>query len=349
MYSEITEGEAKLLVPEGKISKKLPVFYNPVMKQNRDISVLFLNSIDQADMQLGLPLAGSGVRGIRHLVELKKGKVRNVDFNDINPEATNLIQKNLELNHISGEVHQKDANEFLLCSKGFDYIDIDPFGTPNPFLDCAIKRLSRCGILAVTATDTGPLCGTYPNVCKRNYWAKPSRTEVMHEAGLRILIRKIQLVAAQYDRALTPVLSYAKNHYMRVYFKSKKKKTMADELIKQHDYVTTPSKETAGPLWTGKLFDPVLVEEMKRQNKYEDNVKFLDILEQESKIDNLFFFDIHTIMKREKLHSNPRKRNLIQKIKEEGYNASETHFAGTAVKTDMPYENFLQALKTSSP
>ncbi|MCU0373510.1 MAG: ATP-binding protein, partial [Ignavibacteria bacterium] len=42
---------------------------------------------------------------------------------------------------------------------GFDYIDIDPFGSPCPFLDAAIKRLSRGGILAVTATDTSALAG----------------------------------------------------------------------------------------------------------------------------------------------------------------------------------------------
>ena len=42
----------------------------------------------------------------------------------------------------------------ILHSKGFDYIDLDPFGSPNIFLDSAVKRLGRNGILAVTATDT---------------------------------------------------------------------------------------------------------------------------------------------------------------------------------------------------
>ena len=36
----------------------------------------------------------------------------------------------------------------------FDYIDIDPFGSPNPFLAAAIGRITRNGIVAVTATDT---------------------------------------------------------------------------------------------------------------------------------------------------------------------------------------------------
>ena len=56
-----------------------------------------------------------------------------------------------------------------LESAGFDYIEIDPFGSPTDFLESSIVRLSRRGILAVTATDTAPLCGTYPNTCKRKY------------------------------------------------------------------------------------------------------------------------------------------------------------------------------------
>ena len=71
-------------------------------------------------------------------------------------------------------------------STGFDYIDVDPFGSPNPFLDAAIKRIARDGILAVTATDTAPLCGTYTNACRRKYWAVPLRNELMHEIGIRI-------------------------------------------------------------------------------------------------------------------------------------------------------------------
>lgn len=346
---EITEGQTKLFVPTGKVSKKLPVFYNPVMKLNRDLSILLINSFPMDDMQIGLPLAGSGARGVRLLVESKKGKIRNMHLNDLNPEAIRTIRENLELNHVTADVHQKDANEFLIQSSGFDYIDIDPFGTPNPFLDTAVKRLSRCGILAVTATDTSALCGTYKNVCRRNYWAEPTRTEVMHEAGLRILIRKVQLIGAQYERALTPIFSYAKDHYMRVFFKSKKKKSMVDEIIKQHKTVITPSGENAGPLWTGALLDSELVQEMSRINRDEKNIKFLETLAQESKIGTIFFHDIHAIIKREGFSKNPRKSILIESIRKAGYRASETHFAGTAIKTDMPYDEFLRLLSPSSP
>ena len=60
----VQEESAKLEISEGKLTKKLPVFYNPVMKFNRDISVLLLNSIENIDMQIADPLAGSGIRSM---------------------------------------------------------------------------------------------------------------------------------------------------------------------------------------------------------------------------------------------------------------------------------------------
>ena len=79
----ITEEYAKIKIStEKKISKKLPVFYNPVMKLNRDISILLLNSVSNKDMQIALPLAGSGIRGVRFFQELKKSKIKNISIND---------------------------------------------------------------------------------------------------------------------------------------------------------------------------------------------------------------------------------------------------------------------------
>src|SRR3989344_2036986 len=181
MKTIIEEGLAKINIENKKIvSKNMEVFYNPIMSLNRDISVLLLNSLDKKNMQIADPLAASGIRGIRFLKELNKNKIRKIYINDIDKNAVKSIKENLKLT-------------------GFDYIDIDPFGTPNPFLDAACKRLAREGIMAVTATDTSALAGTYPQACIRKYWAVPKKDAIMHETGLRILIRKIQLVGAQYE------------------------------------------------------------------------------------------------------------------------------------------------------
>ena len=333
MYKVINEGEAKIKTPVGKISKKLSVFYNPVMEYNRAMSIQVLNSVEDKKMQIGLPLAGSGVRGVRFILELDKNKIENIGFNDKNDKAFKLMEENLKLNKIRKTrkilIKNQDANEFLLQSKGFDYIDIDPFGSPNPFLDSAIKRLARCGILAVTATDTGCLCGTYPRTCKRKYWAIPLRNEIMHEIGLRILIRKVQLIGAQYDRALTPIFSYAKDHYFRVFFRSKKGKKKVDEILRKHQML-----EQSGPMWMGQLWDGKLVDKMSGD-------KFLEKIKEESKINAVGFYDIHALAKRYKLKI-PKKEVLVKRIRKKGFKVSETHFSKTGLRSDIKLKELLK-------
>ena len=60
MYELVKEGKAKIRIKKtDKISKEMDDFYNPVMKLNRDISVLLLNSIHNKNMQIALPLAAT--------------------------------------------------------------------------------------------------------------------------------------------------------------------------------------------------------------------------------------------------------------------------------------------------
>ena len=96
MYEFVREGKAVIMVKTGKVSKAMGVFYNPIMKLNRDISILLLNSIDRKNMQVALPLAGSGIRGIRFLKELDKGKIKSMSFNDYSTNAVNSIKNNLK-------------------------------------------------------------------------------------------------------------------------------------------------------------------------------------------------------------------------------------------------------------
>jgi len=363
MYELIREGKALIRVPKvSKISKEMEVFYNPIMKFNRDISILLLNSIDKNNLQICDLLAGSGVRSIRFLLELKKKKIKSIIINDYSKEAINSIKKNFQLNKINKnkiKVYNEDANLLLLKSEGFDYIDIDPFGTPNPYLDSAIRRISRGGILAVTSTDTSALAGTYPKACLRKYWAIPLRNELMHEIGLRILIRKVQLIGAQYNKALIPVFSYFKDHYVRVFFKCEKSKEETDNILKQHGMF-----ENSGPIWKGQLWDNKLIEKMNKSNnenplypmvraklkpiKNESNNKiltnFLKIIKEESKINVVGFYDIHSITEKYKIRTIPKKLELIKKIKKAGYKASETHFNGAGIRSDIGLKELLRLI-----
>jgi len=330
MRELIQEGRAKIKVlPSKKISKEMDVFYNPVMKLNRDISVLLLNSINKNKLIIADPLAGSGIRSIRFLLELKKNKIKSISINDYSEKAVRAIKENLQLNKIRKNkkiiiIINDDANFFLLNSRGFDYIDVDPFGSPNFLLNSAVVRLSRSGILAVTATDTSALAGTYPEACLRKYWAKPLKNELMHEIGLRILIRKVQLVGVQFNKALLPIFSYSKDHYMRVFFECRKSKEECDKVLQQHGFF-----QEAGPVWLGNLWDEKLAGKMVKNNKIEENAKFLRIIQDESKINIVGFYDLH------KLRTSIRKDKFIKKIKDKGYKASETHFTGTGIRSNI--------------
>jgi tRNA (guanine26-N2/guanine27-N2)-dimethyltransferase len=228
----VTEGQATITIPdEEKISKDLDIFYNPVMRTNRDLSVLLLLARGKEGLRVCDPLAGSGIRSLRFLKELPDVMIERIIVIDVKKSFPATFKENAQR---SGTVLDRatvtcqEASRVLLDGKVQDYIDIDPFGSPNEFLDAATKRSKRGGVLAVTATDTAPLCGTYPRACRRKYWATPRRDHLMHEYGLRILIRKCQLVAAQYDRALTPVFSYSKDHYFRVFFDVQEGKAKVD-------------------------------------------------------------------------------------------------------------------------
>ena len=364
----VNENKIKINVGkvQNKISKKMEIFYNPTMKFNRDSSIILLNSLQKKKMIIGMPLSGSGIRGLRFLKELKKGIINEIYFNDYKEDFELILKKSLRLNKIKKDnnkiiISKKDANLFILENNGFSYIEVDPFGSPNPFLDSAVRRISREGVLAITATDTSALAGTYPKACARKYFAKPLRNYLMHEIGLRILIRKIQLIGAQYEKALVPIFSYSKDHYYRIFFRSEKGKKKVDEVLKQHQYFLIDKKlkfeaskfnskekeslkerkEYAGPLWIGKLFDDKLIRNMKKE-KYtkvigienKEDVKFFEMLCEETKVDILGFYDIPEIMKRYKIKDGIKLDKLTEKLKKNKFKVARTHLSKQGIKTD---------------
>ncbi len=342
-------------MPEKDPTKKMEVFYNPVMRSQRNITLTLLNAVANTRMNIADPLAGSGIRSLRFLKELGERKCNHLFVNDVKEHfphtfKTNALINKLSLRNVS--LFSEDASEFLMnrihdkkkpegfCGY-FDYIDLDPFGTPNPFLTAAIARIARKGILAVTATDTAALSGTYPSVTLRKYWATSLRNVMMHETGLRILIRKVQLIGVQFEKALIPVLGYHKDHYFRVFFRVEKGKEYCDALMKQHQYLLfNPSTlgwitsrynkdpgytQYAGPLWTGPLQDKALVKKMRAKNKYPEEQKFLGLLAGEK--DCVGFYDIHALAKKHHLPV-PGFETLLQKLA-----GTRTHFSPYGIKT----------------
>ncbi len=344
-----------LTMPEGDVHAGMEIFYNPVMISNRNISIALLQARNKTDQRICDPLAGSGIRSARFLKELPQEIIKELIINDVKPDFEknfkDLCQKNnIQLNQSQVIIHSTDANQLILTEKGFDYIEIDPFGTPNPFLSAAINKITRGGILAITATDTAALTGTYPKVTKRKYWAKSLKNYSMHETGLRILIRKIQLLGIQFDKCLTPILSYHKEHYFRIYFESSKGKEKCDAIIQEHQYFlwcrtclthTTSQSNTktccqkemeyAGPLYTGLIQNQTLLSTMVEQNKFPEEKDFLQRIEGEAKQD-IGFYDVHELARTLKI--DPPRLDLILKATQ----GVRTHFSDTGIKTNIPLE-----------
>ncbi len=353
-YEIINEGKTKFYAPLGKISKKLPVFYNPAKEFDRDISILFLRATGKEKV-LDL-LAASGARGLRLAKEAKA----KVWFNDINKEAVKLIKKNAKLNKITPiKISNNRANELMATMKEkFDFIDIDPFGSPINFISQAIPRLAKDGILAVTATDTAPLFGVYPWTCFRKYGSFSLKTKFSHEIGIRILAKAVIELGAKQNISLKPIFAHATQHYYRIYFQSKRshvKEILQDigfiyycpkckrrfaTKFEMHEKCKCGNKLSfAGPLYIGNLWDSKLIKTMislenpkyiKQMTKKHE--KFLNRLLEESKINVPYFYEVGELGWEDK-----KLDEVVKELKKEGFKASRTHFSGKGIRTNYSF------------
>lgn len=377
----VEEGLTKIQFPEfDKISSDAPVFYNPHMELNRDISILALQTFQkQEDRNINICdlFGGSGIRGVRYKNEIDG--VGHVFINDISETANEYERHNVELNNLKDiEIFQHDASMFLRMHRGeFDVIDIDPFGTPSPFLDSAGYCSRRNSLLFVTATDTSALCGTYKEPCIRKYNAKPYKSEYCHETGIRILAGFVALTLAKYSKSIEVKLSHSTEHYMRLYIEVKKGSKKSDECLKNIGYIShckhclyreenkglatsTPNicpecgekLIQAGPLWLGEIQNEEFISKMivesenKKLNTKEDVLKLLESCRIEAK-SPATFYDVHKICKILKI-SAPKLDLVFGNLEKEGFEAVKTHFNPLGIKTNAPLKKIKEIIKTLS-
>lgn len=377
----VNEGLVSIKIPVfDKVSAKAPVFYNPVMELNRDLSVLALQVYrdnQNDDVKICDAFGGSGIRGIRYAREISG--IEDVVITDLNPLAVKYTCDNIESNGLDNvRVYKEDANILLRKCRGkFDVVDIDPFGTPAPFVESAATSLKSGGLLCVTATDTSALCGTYKEPCIRKYGAMPLKTEYCHENGLRILIGFIARTFAKYKKFITPVFSHSTEHYLRVYLEVGRGAKNTDKSLKYLGYIAHCDKclyrmtisgitphipdecpecggviKAGGPLWLGKIQDSEYIKNMqdllplKSIGTYNNSLKLLERCYEESE-GPVTFYDVHKICKVLKI-SAPRFSSILEELLKAGYFASRTHVKPTGIKTDAPIEeikNIILSLK----
>jgi tRNA (guanine26-N2/guanine27-N2)-dimethyltransferase len=355
---KIREGKVEVFVYESKkISSEMKVFYNPVMRFNRNISVAAIATFQKeiGEIRICDALSATGIAGIRYAKEVEG--VKEVWLNDKNPCAVELIKKNLELNGLKDcIVTQKDANE-LLSEHIFTVVDIDPFGTPAPFLDSAARSVFWRGFLCVTATDTAPLCGTYPQACFRKYGIRSIKTDYAKELGLRILISSIILSLARHEKAFYPVFSFYREHWFRVFGKIKRGTGKIEKLLKDFGWVMhcftcgnrifgeiekqcECGKDFAicGPIYLGEFacneFCKKLENELTERRFFEEK-RLVEQVEKEQEF--LFYYDLHWLGKLLR-KSIPKKDKFIEALQDVGFKAELTHFCETAIKTNANFD-----------
>lgn len=365
----IKEGQIRIKIPQfDKVTSKAPVFFNPVMELNRDLSVVALTMYRQLkgdDMTICDAFGGSGIRGIRYAKEIDGVSLAVV--NDLNPLAVKLANENIQQNGLTNvKACREDANLILRKCKGkFDVVDIDPFGTPSPYVESAAASLKAGGLICVTATDTSALCGTYKKPCIRKYGAKPLRNEYCHETGLRILAGFLCRTFSKYKKCLDFQFSHSTEHYMRLYAMIDKGAKNTDESLENLGYIAHCPKclnrqifkgmtpkisidcpdcgevwNVGGPLWCGEMQNSEFLSGMLDMipemeiNQKKEVTKLLEKCLAESDAPPTFY-DIHAICRKLKI-SAPPLEGVINLINDGGYIVTRTHFNPNGLKTDAP-------------
>lgn len=389
----INEGKVQVLVPKLEAygvkpsdyaPARAPVFYNPVMEFNRDLTVLAIQAYQRIlnrEISICEPLTSQGIRGVRFASEVEG--VKEVLVSDINERAYKLAKHNVKINGLEKivKVQHKDANCVLSChaspKKRFDVVDVDPFGTPVPYLDSAMRAIKNHGLLALTATDLAPLCGVHSKACVRKYGGKPLRTEYCHELAIRLLAGCAATLAAKHDIGIRVVFSHSSEHYIRIYAQISYGAKKADESIKQLGYVlhcyNCLHRETtnqlignlqcpecgarmdyAGPLWIGGIIDKAFVESMTRENQsvaFKNSARITKLLAitREEATAHITYYVVDKISRKLGLPS-PSAQAFIGTLIENGFQAVPTHFSTRGIKTNSPalvMQKLLKALVTT--
>ncbi|MFX1518726.1 MAG: tRNA (guanine(10)-N(2))-dimethyltransferase [Promethearchaeota archaeon] len=382
----VTEGNVSFYIPDTAEKEtnfvKSPVFYNPQMELNRDISILAVQVFQeekQRPIRFSEALTGCGVRGIRVALEVQE--IQEVYLNDKSVSAYKLTEENIRVNELQEKVKvsNEDANFFLdkHAARGarFDIIDIDPFGTPVTILDSAVRALKKKeSLLCATATDTAPLCGVYPKACFRKYGGYSLRTKYCHEIAVRLLAGCIIRTAARFSMGTKVRFVHSTDHYVRVYVEADHGDKKADASLErlgflQHCFscgyralvegIITPLAQlcpncklqlsVGGPLFVGQLFDKSFCERMKieAENRQLGTTKrrVMNLLSRiiEEADGPPLYYDVHSLCEELSIRV-PKIESVMNDLEKNGFEVTRTHFKPTALRTDADVEDVKDAL-----
>ena len=348
------------------------VFYNPAMQFSRSFSSLAVGVIGQK-LDILDAFCASGIRGIRYKKENKN--VSKISFLDLSEHAIKITKTNVHKNKIKNGtfISNTFARHFANEKNEYDFIEIDPFGTPAPYLGDALRfSIKKEMYLSLTATDTAVLCGPQAKACLKNYHAKNLNNEFTHETGTRLLIKRVMDIAGENDRGIVPLFSLSNRHYIKLLLKVEKGAEKAYDNLEHIGYISyciscgfrksgkrienncpicKNLMDYAGPLWLGPLHEKKFLRQISVLNKKRNYTHQKEIARTLSFMTNEisfppYFYDLHRECKRIKVSRVPKLDIVIKKLCKKG-TAVRTHFAENGIKTDCTIKEFQKILRTS--
>ena len=389
-FIQITEGQTKLLVPKNSLDEKVPprypAFFNPLARLNRDLSIYIYNIfLDEYEnnknnqITFADAFGGIGSRGLRVAVEVPK--VSKIYINDINELAITAAKESAHLNNAYEKCifSINEVCKFLISrpterNKRFTIVDLDPFGSPSPFIECVLRSVENEGLISITATDTAVLSGIYQNVCLRKYFGLSINNTYSNEVAIRLIISSTALMAARLGISLSPIFVHSNRHYFRVFLKASISNSKANMVFDNLGYIKHCFKcgernfsryyskdlcpicsskfNVAGQLWIGKLFDKIIITNLIKKHfsgdfnndKKNQQIKQIFDISVEELDDMPYYFSVDEIGS--KLRTSPKKLSkIIEEIICSGYRASRTIFRPTGLKTTASMSDILYILK----
>lgn len=377
----IIEGDTKLVVPADSLTSAVPprrpAFFNPNARISRDFSIIAYNAYAKNlnEKSMADALAGVGARAIRAAVEVSN--LDEVYINDANPIAIDMAMESSKLNDIEKKCKfsVNEVCKFLIehSSKGsrFGIVDLDPFGTPAPYIDCTLRAVNDEGLLSITATDTPVLCGIYPDVCTRRYYGRSINVEYGNEIGLRLILGLISMTASRLECGIEPLFVHSTRNYLRVYVRVNVGSQYAEVMPSKLGYIyhcfTCSNRihanindehqicdncrkpmRFAGPLWIENIFDPVFVDEMMLSANEcsvdKKCAKLLSLAREEISLPPTYF-SVDKIAESVKA-TPPTISAIIEKLQSAGFSATRTSLRFTGFKTNAKHREVLDLFRT---
>ncbi|MEA5532639.1 tRNA (guanine-N1)-methyltransferase [Crocosphaera sp. XPORK-15E] len=366
--SLIREGKAQFIVGN--------TFYRSQSKVTRDLGVLAAATYKQSQGELRVldVMTGCGVRSLRYYLE---SGADYVWVNDSNPENQAVIETNLKniLQENKAKITYNNANEiFFDCYNRKDYydlVDVDAFGSPNPYLSTLLWATKIEGLIYLTCTDGRTATGHLPEKSLQVYGSYGRSHPAAQEQALRLLIGSVLQQAATMGLGIKPIFSLFTGQTYRVMMMLLPKINLSldnygflgychqcgeyttvsyAKLGKVSCYHTVEDTiypyTISGAMWLGNLHDQVYLQRMKalaETLEWRERVDLLSMMINELDFPP-YFYTLGEIGRRGKLDL-PKRSQLIERLQTKGYRAAPTHINPQAIKTNANLKMCIEIAK----